>query len=307
MDNHSKPVAGRKVVVIGSAGRLGSSVAKHLENRGCCVTGLTRENLDLSDAGRVAEVLGALDFDTVFLSAALTHVDYCETARKEAFATNAEAPAAAAAVCVKKGARLIHVGTDYVYAGDDATPRHEDDPTVPASIYGESKLAGDQAVVAADPRFLVLRTSWVFGPGRPSFLDFMIERAREHENVVAISDKVSTPCYALDFADMLDPLLTLPDIGGIVNLCNTGSCNWQEYAQHGVDCARRFGVPVKSPTIGSTKLADFANFVAKRPVHTAMSTDKYARLTGLQPRSWQDAVEAFVRDYVAPAALRGAR
>lgn len=294
---------GTKVVVIGGGGRLGSAVARHLSRRGCQVRSLGRAELDLSDSTRVAEMLGSLDFDTVFLSAALTNVDYCETARSEAMAVNAEGPAAVAAACVRKGARLVHVGTDYVYAGDDPAPRHEEHAAVPASVYGESKLAGDEAVLAADPRFLVVRTSWVFGPDRPSFLEFMIDRARQHDEVVAIADKVSTPCYSLDFAELLGPLLALPDAGGIVNLCNSGSCTWQEYAQHGIDCARRYGVPLRSDHVGAGRLADFKNFVARRPVYTAMSTEKFTRLTGLRPRSWREAVEAFVRDFVAPAAV----
>jgi dTDP-4-dehydrorhamnose reductase len=238
-------------------------------------------------------MLGAAGFDILVNCAALTNVDYCEEHRDEASTVNADAPAAIAEHCARRGARMFHVSTDYIYQGDIPSLRRESDPAEPASEYGRSKLRGDLAVLAADPGFFVLRTSWVFGPDRDGFLETMLGRALRGEPVEAIADKFSSPTYSLDFASLLEPLLDHP-AGGALNLCNAGACSWQEYAQAGIDAALACGVPLRTTRVTPTRLAAMPRFLARRPLHTAMDTRRYAALTGHSPRPWPLAV----RDYI---------
>ena len=145
----------------------------------------------------------ATTFDVLINAAAFTNVDACETERDRAFRINAEAPGILAEICNEKDAKMIHFSTDYVFDGEKRAPYTEEDQANPISAYGESKLAGEKNVLAADDGHLVVRVSWVFGPDRPSFVDAMIKRAQQDEKIDAISDKFSTPTYTHDIADML--------------------------------------------------------------------------------------------------------
>ncbi len=216
----------------------------------------------------------------------------CETETDHAFAINAEAPRVLAEICRDKNAKLIHFSTDYVFDGNKRQPYVEDDAANPISVYGESKRAGEKFVLQTSDRHIVVRVSWVFGPDRPSFVDAMIKRARNEETIEAIADKWSTPTYTADLAELLPRVFDVD--AGILHLANTGQCTWQEYAQHALDCCRAAGVSLKAKTVGPLTLADMKNWTARRPVHSVLSSGKYQALTGIQPRSWRDAVADYI-------------
>jgi dTDP-4-dehydrorhamnose reductase len=229
--------------------------------------------------------------------AALTNVDYCETHREESFAINADAVRVIAEETEKKSARLIHISTDYVLSGEQTTPYSETDPARPISVYGESKRAGELAALDVSPDNLAIRISWVFGPHRPSFIDAMLRRAKTEPEISAVDDKYSTPSYTLDLAQMLEPYLADIKAGGILHLCNGGSCSWREYAQHALDAAHAAGLPLMARTVSPIALDSLSAFVAKRPRHTRLSLDRFIRETGQQPRSWQEAVTDYVQTF----------
>jgi dTDP-4-dehydrorhamnose reductase len=285
-----------KLLVIGSAGRLGAALMREYQGEHD-VAGFNHPQLDLSNLDKIRDKLGGTDFDVVINAAAFTNVDRCETERDLAFLVNAEAPGILAKICGDKGAKLIHFSTDYVFDGEKRAPYTEEDEANPISIYGESKLAGEKNVLAAQNRHLVVRVSWVFGPDRPSFIDGMIKRAQENEKVDAIADKFSTPTYTHDIARMLPQFFDSDLEGGILHFANAGKCSWQEYAQWALDCCREFGVPVKARTVGALSLNDMKDWVARRPVYSVLSTAKYAQLTGTPPRTWREAVADYIRHF----------
>ena len=133
-------------------------------------------------------------------------------------------------------------------------------------------------------------------------MDQVLQRALEQENVAAIADKVAVPTYTLDTSRLLRPLLENGSASGVMHLCNSGSCTWQEYGQFALDCASAAGVPLKGRTVAPQKMSDLKAFIARRPVYTAMDTRRLQSATGLPPRSWQEAVEDYVRTHWAPAA-----
>ena len=151
-----------------------------------------------------------------------------------------------------------------------------------------------------DRNHLVVRVSWVFGPDRPSFVDWVIAQAREHEKVDAVADKFATPTYTLDIAEWLKPLLVSSAPGGLLHLANRGGCSWREYGQWALDCCRAEGITLRAHEVGAITLADMKNFIARRPVYSVLATGKYEHLTGEAPRDWHEAVAAYVRDYVKP-------
>jgi dTDP-4-dehydrorhamnose reductase len=305
-----------KILIVGSGGRLGAALVREYQGK-FDVTGFNHEQLDLANQNQTRDNLSPLEFDLLINCAAMTNVDLCESQPEEAFKINAEAPKLLAEICSHKKAKLIHFSTDYVFDGEKREPYVETDAARPISVYGESKRAGEENVLAELGRstsakatadgHLVVRVSWVFGPDRPSFIDAMIKRAREEEDINAVADKLSTPTYTRDIAEMLPRFFNVDGPGGVLHFANAGQCSWQEYAQHAIDCCRSIGVPLKAKTVGALKLADMtrlrqgsggqANWVARRPIYSVLSTAKYIELTGVTPRSWRDAVSDYIERF----------
>jgi dTDP-4-dehydrorhamnose reductase len=282
-----------KIVILGVGGRLGAALLREYRDK-FDVTGFNHTQLDLSDLGAVREKLRSTSFDVLINVAGFTKVDLCETQPDRAFLINAEASLVVAEICDEKNARLIHFSTDYVFDGAKRKPYAEEDEASPISIYGESKLAGEKNVLALQNQNLVVRVSWVFGPDRPSFIDAMVQQAQENHEVDAVADKFSTPTYTLDIAEMLPRFFGSDAPGGILHFANAGQCSWQEYAQWAVDCCHDAGLPLKTKTIGARRLRDMANWVARRPVYSVLSTAKYTMLTGVSPRTWREAVSDYI-------------
>jgi dTDP-4-dehydrorhamnose reductase len=298
-----------KIIIIGSSGRLGAALMREYRGK-YDVDGFNHTQLDLSNLNGVRERLLATNFDVLINAAAFTNVDLCETERDRAFLINAEASGVLARICCDKRAKLIHFSTDYVFNGEKRAPYTEEDEAKPISVYGESKLAGEKNVLATENRHLVVRVSWVFGPDRPSFIDGIIKRAQENREVDAIADKFSAPTYTVDIAEMVGRVLDAwsrralaPDgrragrLQGIVHFANAGECSWQEYGQWALDCCHEAGLPLRATTVGARKLKDMANWIARRPVYSVLSTAKYTKLTDMPPRTWREAVADYIRRF----------
>jgi len=286
-----------RILVIGAGGRLGAALCRQY-SPDLLVTGLNRTELDLTQLEQVRAAIWQLEFDLLINCAALTNVDYCESHAEEALRVNAEAPQLMAEICQAKNRQLVHISTDYVFDGEKREPYTEEDNARPISIYGQSKLRGEQRVLEANDQALVIRVSWVFGPDRASFVDKMIQRARENADIAAVADKFSTPSYTIDIARWLEHAWE-SGATGLLHLANGGACSWQEYAQYAIECCQQEGVQVKGRRVAAQALEEMKNFVARRPVHTVLSTEKFARLSGVTPRNWREAVAEYVRDYVA--------
>jgi len=287
----------RRIIVIGAKGRLGAALTREYQ-RAFSVKAFARSQLDLGKLDQVRSTLSETEFDLLINCAALTNVDYCESNRDEAFLINAEAPRLLAEICRQKSAALIHISTDYVFDGRQDSPYTEEDTPRPLSVYAESKLAGEEETLRISQNNLVIRLSWVFGPDKPSFIDKIIQRARENETVTAVADKFSSPTYTLDVADWLR-LAWENDAHGILHLANNGGCSWQEWAQYAIDVCYNLGIPLKTERIGAVSLADMKNFVARRPARTVLSTAKFAAFTGVQPRHWREAVAEYISAHVS--------
>ncbi len=285
------------MVIVGAGGRLGAALGREYQ-RDYDVTSFERMQLDLGQLDRVRSALSKAKFDLLINCAALTNVDYCESHREEAFVVNAEAPRLLAEIANEKSAKLVHFSTDYVFDGKKTDPYVEEDKAIPLSVYGESKLEGERRVLEVSSQHLVVRLSWVFGPDKPSFIDQIIQRARENDVVTAVADKFSAPTYTIDVANWLR-LAIDKNANGILHLANNGGCSWQEWAQYAVDVCRNLRIPLKAERVGAVSLADMRNFVAQRPVHTVLSSAKFTTLTGVQPRHWREAVAEYISAHVS--------
>lgn len=283
-----------RIGIFGGGGRLGAALIGNWSATHH-VTGFARPQLDLLDSKTIDACFESGPFDWVINCAANTNVDACETDRAGAMTANAEAPRHIAEHCANSGARLIQISTDYVFDGTKDVPYHEEDPVSPISIYGESKADGDAAALTALPSTIIARVSWVFGPEKPSFIDAILKKARTDPHAAAVADKWSNPTYTEDLADWLMALIVQNAPGGHYHLCNSGGCTWRDYGEHGLKCAAAAGIPLQTTIVEPISLSDISAFVAKRPVNTVMSSEKFTSITGITPRPWEEAVADYIQ------------
>ncbi len=293
----------RRIAVTGAGGRLGAALIR-LWSRSPAqadspdpapvVIPLDRATLPLDQPDQLEALLEPLDFDALVHCAAMTQVDQCEQQPDLTHRINALAPTALAAACARRGARLLHVSTDYVFAGDQPGARRETDPCHPLSVYGRAKLNAERAVLDLHPDAIVARVSWVFGPDKPSFIDQLLQRALDQPEVAAITGKWSAPSYTDDLAGWFATLLRHPGAAGLLHTCNRGECTWQELGQFALDTARDLGAPLRAHRVDPLTLADFPSFKAARPIHTALATDRLAALLGHDIPDWRDAVRRYL-------------
>ena len=268
-------------------------------------TGLDLPEFDITNATQCRERLAELKPHIVVNCAAATAVDWCEDHRDEAFRINADGAGNLAKACAETGALMVQISTDYVFDGASTTECTEDDPVNPLSVYAESKLAGERAVIAAyhdeaggfvqrtrsvraTPGVAIVRICWLFGHNDRSFVRAMLRAANGTEPVRVIDDQVGCPTYSHDLAEAVERLVAAR-ARGLFHFTNTGPCTRLDMARYilaraGLDPARL--VPIKSSDLP---------WVAARPLHNVLSTAKYTKLTGAAPRHWHDAVDDALR------------
>ena len=284
------------VVVIGSGGRLGSLLAAKLAD-GQRVVGFDRSSIDLANAGSIERALASVDYDFLFLTAALTDVDYCETHPREAYLINAEAPGIIAEISAEKSAHVTYISTDMVFDGLKADPYLESDAPMPISVYGHSKYDGEQRVLEASAENLVARVSWLFGPSKPGFPEWIVRQAMKCEHPTLPFDKVARPTYTPDLVEWLAALVfggLQGPASGVMHLCNEGPCTWQEWGEACLEHARTLGISNLARRITGVSLAEVEAFIASRPLRSALCTERFSAHTGIEPRPWDEALRHFV-------------
>lgn len=219
---------------------LGHDVVTLAQGAAHEVTALTHDELDVTDADAVDRVVASARPSAIVNCAAWTDVDGAEDHEREATAVNREGAGAVAAAAAKHEASVVYPSSDYVFNGRSSAPYTERDETDPLSAYGRSKLAGEQATIAANPRHFVVRTSWLFGPHGKNFVETMLGLGRERGQVLVVHDQVGCPTYT---GHLAAGLLRLIDASayGIHHMAGAGACSWYEFAQEifrqaGVDC-----------------------------------------------------------------------
>ena len=274
-------------LVIGAAGQLGTDLLRVLADRPDIeAIGLTRADLDATDQVAVAKAMADVSPAVVLNAAAYTAVDAAESDEAAAYDANAGAPGVLAAAAGLAGARLVHVSTDYVFAGDASTPYDEDAPTEPRSAYGRTKLAGEKAVLAALPEAYVVRTAWVYGETGANFVKTMARLERDHETVSVVDDQRGSPTWSRDLAGGLVALADSRSAGGIYHCTNSGETTWFGFTRAifeelGADPARVL------PTT-----SDAFPRPAPRPAYSVLG-DRRWRATGLPTmRPWREALHA---------------
>lgn len=254
-----------------------------------------RPALDICEPATITRAMTDFRPDVIINTAAYTAVDQAETEPDAAFALNREGARLLALAAAKKGAALIHLSTDYVFDGAKPGPYVEDDVTAPLNVYGRSKLASEEAVRAATPRHIIVRTSWVHSAARRNFVRNMLEKARAGEAIRVVDDQVGAPTYAPHLAEALlaiarRALAGRNDVWGTYHAAGSGYVSWCGLAREVFRVSATLGGPSASVTAISS--ADYPTRAA-RPLNARLDCGKLATL-GTQLPSWQDGVEACV-------------
>ena len=276
-----------RYLVTGAGGQLGADLLRVLAGAGAAAVGLTRAELDVADPAAVEKAVVEVRPDVVLNAAAYTAVDAAEADEATALAVNGDGPANLARVCALRGGRLVHVSTDYVFAGDATAPYEVDAPARPRTAYGRSKLAGERAVRELLPeRSWVVRTAWVYGETGANFVRTMVRLERERDTLGVVDDQEGSPTWSRDLAAGLVALAGSRAVPGVYHCTNAGSTTWcglarAVFEELGAD-------PARVTPVGT---ADYPR-PAPRPAYSVLS-DAAWRAAGLPPlRSWRDALHA---------------
>lgn len=274
-----------RILVTGAKGMLGTDLMKALKEKHTTV-GIDIDELDITDLAETLVAVKEAAPDVVINCAAYTNVDGCETNEETAYKVNAFGPRNLAVACEQTGAALVHISTDYVFPGNGNRPYREDDLTGPKSVYGCSKLAGENNVRTMCSRYYIVRTSWLFGANGPNFVKTILRIAGEGNPLSIVNDQLGSPTYTRDLADALAALITQPAYG-TYHLTNSNHCSWYEFTRQILEMA---GLANEVAPISSEEFKR----PAPRPAYSVLDNFNW-RLMGYEPlRDYK----AALRDYL---------
>lgn len=280
----------RVLVLGGRTGLLGQALVHALRQDGWDVVPTGRQDFEILDSEQLAAYVEDVAPEIIFNTVAWTQVDLGEDRADDAFALNAALPEALGSIIKGTSTHLFHFSTDFVFDGRKGTPYTPADPTAPLCVYGASKLAGEQALIRLCPaNTCIVRTAWLFGPGRRNFVQTILDLAQERDHLQIVADQVGSPTYTLDLAAWSTSLACLRTTG-VLHLANSGQASWFELASRAVALA---GFDCKVTPIPSSSWPQKAT----RPLYSVLDNGKFADSIGIKPRKWQDALQEYISEH----------
>ncbi len=298
-----------KILLLGKNGQVGWELQRSLACLGELIALGSDSRAfcgDLSRPDELSATVRALRPDVIVNAAAHTAVDKAEGEPDRATLLNATAPAVLAREAQALGAWLVHYSTDYVFDGSGDSPWRESDPTGPVSVYGTSKLAGEQAIQATAARHLILRTSWVYGARGGNFAKTMVRLAREREALTVIDDQFGAPTAAELLADVtahaVRQALRDERAAGLYHVAAAGETTWHGYACLVLETVQGLGMALKAGPqhVRAVPTSGFPT-PARRPNNSRLDTHKFRETFGLQLPPWQDGVRRMLSESFTPA------
>ena len=279
--------APRVLVLGGAGGLLGAGLCKVLEKAGREVERTGRPGREVFEPGALEALLDRVRPDVVFNTWAYTQVDRAEDEPAEARRINEALPALLGRLVQDRPVKLVHFSTDFVFDGRKDSPYTPDDPPRPTSVYGETKLAGERALAALNlPGLLIVRTAWLFGPGKKNFVRTILDLARERSEIKVVHDQLGSPTYTCDLAAWAVALAD-KDASGVFHVVNAGRASWAELAAEAIRLA---GLPCRVAPIPSAEYPQ----KARRPAYSVLDTAAFTKATGITPRTWAQALADYV-------------
>ena len=283
-----------RILITGGSGQVGHCLKAQLE--GCAELSVPDSSaLNIADRRSVRQAVETFRPDYIINAAAYTAVDKAENDAERAFAVNRDGARHLAEAAEAAGATMLHISTDYVFDGAGGAPYDEAAPTAPQNIYGASKLAGEQAVLAACRHAVVMRTSWVFGAHGQNFVKTMLRLGRERDSLGIVADQYGAPTAAAGIAAALIAIVRrhtpdqLAECAGIYHYCGSPYASWFEFAETIFAEAAAQGVLAKIPAVKPIATADYPT-PAKRPADSRLDCGKIRTVFGIGPCDWHSAL-----------------
>lgn len=283
-----------KIVITGAGGQLGKEARLGFAAQRHEVIAVGRAELDYSAPDTVAEAIAAYNADWIINCAAYTQVDKAEDEAELAFRVNRDSARAVAEGARYSGSRLLHVSTDFIFAGDRSLPYGDDDTGRPLGVYGQSKWEGEQAVRELMPDALIVRTAWVYGVHGNNFVKTMLRLMAEREEIRVVDDQVGTPSWTADIVVAMRTLVE-KNLSGTWNFTNEGVASWFDFAHAIIAKAAQLGhvkqvkrlLPIPGSEYPST---------AKRPNYSVLDKQKIRRVLGYQIPHWRDSLHSMLAE-----------
>jgi len=275
-----------KVAVIGKNGQLASCI-KEVAPKGLDIFFYGSEEVDITRSDTYESLASS---DLIINCSAYTAVDKAEEFPEDAFAVNRMGVIQLVEFCEQHQIKLIHFSTDFVFSGEGSNPYLEEDFTGPKSVYGASKLAGEEVILQSSLSALVIRTSWLYSPYGHNFCKTMLRLEDERSELSIVADQIGTPTSALDLARAVFEIIEmgLPKTPELLHISNTGQCSWADFARE------IFRQKDLSATVNDTTTEAF-NAPAKRPKYSVLSTEKLLFKYGIAMRPWKEALSEVLK------------
>lgn len=288
----------KPILIIGSTGQLGRELQQIILPQGNRIA-LGRSQIDLTQPDNLRNTIAEIQPQLIINAAAYTAVDKAESEIEQAIAINATAPGIIAETAHKLGTYLIHISTDYVFDGKQSHPYQETDKTNPLGIYGQTKLAGEQAIRQNCENHLIIRTAWVYGSyGKSNFVKTMLKLGTEREEIRVVADQIGSPTWARDLAEaiaLIIPHLTA-QIAGTYHYTNSGVASWYDFAQAIFEEASAIEYPLKIRQVIPITTADYPT-PAQRPAYSVLACEKISQLLPTSPPHWRQALRKMLTEY----------
>ncbi len=293
----------------GRNGMLGREVETVLESRGADFAATGRE-VDITSPEAVQRFADGRDIEWIVNCAAYTAVDRAESEEEAAFALNAVGPGNLARLCRERGAKLIHLSTDYVFDGSKPAAYDEEDELRPMGAYGRSKAEGERRIADGCDEYVILRTSWLFGIHGKNFVSTILRLLAERDEIAVVDDQIGRPTAAPDLAGAIATVMDAgggnPDAPGtICHYACSGTTSWYGFAQEIRSSALRLGLLERCGRIRPIPTAEYPT-PTRRPANSVLSTERFERTFGTAPRPWRDALGEYLES-IAASRRKGAR
>ncbi len=286
-----------RILLVGPSGQIGMELQRSFSGLGELLP-CDRKVMDLTSEASISSVVDRTEPDIILNAAAYTTVDKAESEPELAYAVNARAPQILAQHAARRNALLVHYSTDYVFDGSKSGPWAEDDPVNPLNIYGASKLAGEEAIRREAPRYLIFRTSWIYGPHGMNFLLTMLRLGRERERLSIVDDQTGAPTTSIAIGDTTREIVEGALAGrfgapenwvGLYHMTCSGVVSWCGFAQAIFARAGRM-LNGRLPQVVPISTAEYPT-PARRPLNSALNCEKLARIFGVQLPTWETALD----------------
>ncbi len=283
-----------KILIIGCNGMLAQDLKKVLQKNNIEQFGVDIPDCDITSPDSVKAILEQQKPGVVINCAAYTAVDKAESEQDAAYKVNVTGAEVLARLSIEYNYKLVHISTDFVFSGEQATPYKEDAAASPLGVYGQTKYEGEQKIQEFAKDWLIVRTAWLYGANGNNFVKTMLDLASRHPELKVIADQIGSPTWTTDLSNALVKLLQ-KQAQGLFHFSNSGQCSWHGFAEQIIANGQEMGLLEKTVPVKPIPTSEYPT-PAKRPAFSLLNKARYISLTGDVPPDWQDSLKEMMKE-----------